>query len=453
MRHLYVMRHAKAKRLSGDMTDHQRPLQKWGKRQARAMAPVLQGWQALEGEIYVSPAARTRETFDQVAVQLPSDTQTDQVHIEQALYTFDGDMLLEWVKALPDGVERALIIGHDPALSDLVRWLSHEASYSLATGSVLHLTLPDSSWTTMEQGGAELAESLVPEEASYRLFKRLAPTPPDYQDEIASRIGDMLEHQCRLVSALEPGVVAGFDPEFLHQYRVNLRRSRAVGESLLAIVKVSGLKKRLKRLKHLGQATSDLRDLDVFLKYLNKSPPPLSARTLEGLKQWLQACPQAQHKSLYQRLSTPEHAEQLQGWQTFIASDEFKQALSKLTPKRINKVLDKRIACQNDDLAALSLDSPDSALHELRKRVKRIRYLADLNPEAPTSFLSTLKHRQSLLGEYQDVCTRQIWLDAFIESSDLDAEQKQECVSWYASLEESKHKLHKEVLGLAPLAS
>lgn len=74
MRHLYVMRHAKAKQPSGDMTDHQRPLRKWGKRQAGAMARVLQGWHALEGEIYVSTAARTRETFDAVVAQLPKRT-------------------------------------------------------------------------------------------------------------------------------------------------------------------------------------------------------------------------------------------------------------------------------------------------------------------------------------------------------------------------------------------
>ncbi|MCC5903764.1 MAG: CHAD domain-containing protein [Halomonas sp.] len=453
MRHLYVMRHAKAKQPSGDMTDYQRPLRKWGKRQAEAMARVLQAWHALEGEIYVSTAARARETFDAVAAQLPKRALADQAHFEEALYIFDSDALLEWLKALPDKAERVLIIGHNPALPDLARWLSKEAPYSLSTGSVLHFILPDTSWSAMERGCAELVGSLVPEEASYPLFKRFAPPPPEYHEDMARRIGDMLEYQYRMVRALEPGVVAGFDAEFLHQYRVNLRRSRAVGESLLSVAKVSGLKKMLKSLKLLGQATSDLRDLDVFLKYQSTSPPPLSARAHQGLKQWLQGCQQAQHKALCQQLSTPEYAEQLQSWQTFITSDEFKEALSKITPKRINKVLDKRISRQNEDLAALSLGSPDTALHELRKRVKRIRYLADLNSNTPTAFLSTLKHRQSLLGEYQDLCTRQTWLEAFIESLDSDAEQEQECSAWHASLEASKQALHKDVLGLEPLAS
>lgn len=71
MRHLFVMRHAKAKQPSGDMADHQRPLRKRGKRQAAAMAPVLQRWQALEGEVYVSTSARTRATFDEIAGRLP----------------------------------------------------------------------------------------------------------------------------------------------------------------------------------------------------------------------------------------------------------------------------------------------------------------------------------------------------------------------------------------------
>ena len=42
MPELYLMRHAKAKRARGDMTEHQRPLRKRGRRHAAAMAQALQ---------------------------------------------------------------------------------------------------------------------------------------------------------------------------------------------------------------------------------------------------------------------------------------------------------------------------------------------------------------------------------------------------------------------------
>ena len=453
MRHLTLMRHAKAKQPHGDMTDHQRPLRKRGERQAAAMAHVLQRWQALDGEIFVSTAKRTRETFDGISSQLLTHHLASHVLFDDALYTFDSEALLTWLKALPDKAERVLVIGHNPALIELARWLNDEAPHSLPTGSALHFTLPDTPWKAVEKGCAVLAGGLIPETASYSLFQRLAPNPPDPQHDTVSRIRDLLEHQSRMIGALKPGVMAGIDSEFLHQYRVNLRRSRAVGESVLAIIKVPGLKKMLKRLKQRAQATSDLRDLDVFLEDLGKTQPPLSASTREGLRQWLQCCQRLQHHTLCQQLSTPEYAEELQGWQSFIASDGVEKALSKLSPKRIQAVLDERIARHNEDLAALSVDSPDADLHELRKGVKRIRYLADLHPEPPEPFLSELKRRQSLLGDYQDLCARQAWLDAFSSGADSTPEQRKECSQWHAALETQKQKLRKKVLALGPLVS
>lgn len=453
MRHLYLMRHAKAKQPRGDMTDHQRPLRKRGKRQATVMAPELQRWQALEGETYVSTSARTRETFDAIVAQLPDRAVANHVHFDDALYTFDVEALLAWLKALPDGAECVLIIGHNPALVDLARWLDQAAPPSLPTGGVLHLTLPDRPWSSISQGGAELVGQLSPEQSSYPLFKRQAPKPPANKGNTASRVHAMLEHQYRVIRALEPGVVAGVDPEFLHQYRVNLRRSRAVGESVLAITKVPGLKKMLKRLKRRAQATSDLRDLDVFLEELGKTQPPLSANTLQGLQQWLKRCQQVEHDSLRQQLRTPGYAEEMQSWQRFMASEKFDKALYKLSPKRIHSVLDERIDRHDEELAALSLDASDTALHELRKSLKRIRYLADLMPDIPKPFLSELKRRQRLLGDFQDLSTRQAWLDAFSASADSAPEQRQDSAQWHAALKVQKQKLRNQVRTLGSLGN
>lgn len=453
MRHLYLMRHAKAKQPHGEMTDHQRPLRKRGERQAEAMAQVLQRWQALEGEIFVSTAARTRQTFDVIEAQHLEHHFASHVLFDDALYTFEGDALLEWLKVLPDKTERVLVIGHNPALIELARWLNDEAPHSLPTGSVLYMTLPDTPWKAIAKGEANLEGGITPETASFPLFQRTAPKPPTHQKRTASRVRDLLEYQYQMVRALEPGVIAGMDPEFLHQYRVNLRRSRAVGESVLAITKVPGLKKMLKRLKQRAQATSDLRDLDVLLEELAKNQPPLSTDTRQHLRQWLQHCRQAQRQTLGQQLRAPGYVDELESWQRYIASDELWKALSKLTCKRIQAVLNERITRHNEALAALSPASPDTELHDLRKGVKRIRYLADLNPALAEPLLVELKRRQSLLGDYQDLCSRQAWLDAFNAGVDIPQEQRKECSQWQAALETQKQKLRKKVLALPPLVS
>ena len=454
MQHLYVMRHAKAKQTRG--ADHQRPLRKRGKRQAAAMAPLLEKWQALEGEIYVSTSARTRATLDEIAEQLPERKQLLQAHFDDALYTFEGDVLRECLKALPGNAEKVLVIGHNPALQELVSWLCKTPAHSLPTGSVLHLTLPDVPLSAMKKGCAVLAKSVTPAAASYSLFQRQQPKLSTRgHADMARRIQGLLVNQYEMIRALEPGVMAGVDPEFLHQYRVNLRRSRAIGESVLATIEVPGLKKRLKRLKRRAQATSDLRDLDVFLQHLDEAPPAGAENSRQHLKpplkQWLLERQQEQHDAICQQLTGADYARELEDWQAFITSKAFRKALrKKLTPKRIRAVLEERIARHNYDLAALTPDAKDEALHSLRKGVKRIRYLADLDPESHQHLLSRLKHRQRLLGDFQDMCAQQAWLKAFDAASTNETKQKSASASG-AALKKQKQQLRKEVMALPPL--
>ncbi|MGJ7458925.1 CHAD domain-containing protein [Halomonas sp. RA08-2] len=472
MRHLFLMRHAKAKQGSGDMADHQRPLRKRGRREAAAMALPLQRWQALDGELHVSGATRTRETLDEIAGQLPELSLTERAFVDEALFTFDGQVLCSWLKALPDETKRVLVIGHNPALLELAHWLCAEAPASLPTGGALHLTLPvTTSWSAVGEHGAMLAASLAPEEASHALFQRQEPEPPDLiKAALNQRILGLLGHQYLLVRALEPGVIAGADPEFLHQYRVNLRRSRAIGESALATAqkpvgkkksagkralerkKMPGFKKRLKRLKRRAQATSDLRDLDVFLESLNKTPPPLSTRSRRALKHWLQARHHEQHEALCQQLGDADYTKEMLAWQAFLSSRGFRQSLRKLSSKRIEKVLAERIARHDRDLAELSSEAADEAFHDLRKSVKRIRYLAELEPKRHRAFLTGLKHRQTLLGDFQDRCTRQVWIGTFAAGSRNAPKRQEECEAWRSALEKEKLALRGEVMALAPLA-
>ncbi|MDZ7852079.1 MAG: CHAD domain-containing protein [Halomonas sp.] len=452
MRQLFLMRHAKAKRGDKEMADHDRPLRKRGRRQAAAMADALSRCKALEGEIHVSGAVRTRQTLDEIARRLPELSLIERAFFDEALYTFEAEALLAWLHGLPEATDRVLMIGHNPALLELARWLCPEAPSELPIGSLLHLSLPDAPWQALEHHAAENVFSLTPEQANHALFKRAAPEAPKLgKAGLKRRIRERLAYQYRMVRALEPGVIAGIDPEFLHQYRVNLRRSRAIGESVRAANRVPGLKKRLKHLKRRAQATSDLRDLDVFLESLSEAPPPLISRSLHALERWLLTRRDEEHAALCQQLSDPGYVEEMQDWHGFISSKGFHKALRKLSSKRIETVLAERIASHDQGLASLSADSFDKAFHELRKIVKRIRYLAELEPRRQKPFLKGLKHRQRLLGNLQDLCTRQAWIEAFATSSHNAPRRQQECDDWRSALEGQKQVMREEVMTLSPL--
>lgn len=129
------------------------------------------------------------------------------------------------------------------------------------------------------------------------------------------------------------------------------------------------------------------------------------------------------------------------------------QALRGLDSRRLDTVLAERIAGHDRERAALSVASPDEAFHDLRKGVKRIRYLAELDPKRHRRLLKGLKCRQGLLGDFQDLCTRQAWVEAFAAASRHAPRRRQECDAWCADLEEQKRDQREQIIALAPLAS
>ncbi|TDR56532.1 phosphohistidine phosphatase [Halomonas ventosae] len=455
MKELYLLRHAKASRASGSMADCHRPLSRRGRRQAAAMAGPLQRLGALDGEIHVSTSTRTRQTLLGIAEQLPALSPDSCARYTEALHTFDWKALRTWLMALPPDCDRVMLIGHNPALTKLARWLCRQAAAELPTGGLLSLTLPVESWQDLRKHRGERVSRLTPGEASHALFRKQAPRAPDLdRARPDKRIIGLLTHQYRMVRALEPGVIAGIDPEFLHQYRVNLRRSRAIAESVRAITRVPGLGKLLKRLKHRARATSDLRDLDVFLETLDRQPASLSEQARKRLQDWLAHQRREHHAALCHAMAQPGYARDMARWRQFLSDKRFHQALGAVTPEQVEAVLAERTLQHDADLAALADDSPDTSLHELRKTVKRIRYLAELDPRRHRDLLAGLKRRQTLLGEFQDLCTQQAWVRACIASMpDTPPPEgvKKECLDWLDCLEVRKAELHRAVMALDPL--
>ena len=257
-----------------------------------------------------------------------------------------------------------------------------------------------------------------------------------------------------MIRVLEPGVVAGHDPEFLHQYRVNLRRSRVLAETLLIIVEIPRLARALKGLKRRARATGELRDLNVFLDTLTRQPPPEAGEALTPLVVWLHERGREARRELCHQLQCRAYARDMLAWRDTIASKGFAKALSGLQEQQIDQVLQERLARHDARLASMTGASSDAALHGLRKRVKRIRYLAELSPGRHHRLLENLEARQERLGDFQDVCSQLDWLDAFTDAAPGQALPDASHLAlerWHSRLDERKATLRQAILALEPL--
>lgn len=141
-RTLVLMRHAKSD-WSTDADDRDRPLAPRGRRQA----PAMGDWLATEGivpdHVMVSPATRALQTWELVVKAMVSrgGTRPQVVVLDEAIYTFSGDVLFERVRRLPSGARTVVLVGHNPALDELIEMLTGKSTW-LRTSSVAVIDVP-----------------------------------------------------------------------------------------------------------------------------------------------------------------------------------------------------------------------------------------------------------------------------------------------------------------------
>ncbi len=117
-RRLMLLRHAKSD--WPDVPDRDRPLAKRGRRDAPVIGRWLHGHGYLPDAVVCSAARRTRETWELLAPELGG---SPPVTFEPRAYGASALTLLYLVGELPAGCRAALLIGHNPAISELATCL------------------------------------------------------------------------------------------------------------------------------------------------------------------------------------------------------------------------------------------------------------------------------------------------------------------------------------------
>jgi len=400
MKQLFLIRHAKSSWADDSIRDLERPLNARGKSQLAPLGRALAGHDAFAGRIYVSAATRARETLAGV---LPATVPETRVQICPTLYTFDYQKLVHWLQSLGED-EAVALVGHNPALLELAQWLTASSLTQLPTGSFIHLHLPIDHWHELQPGRGTLKALLTPRDFSYAQFVRKHRKNAGAESKV-SDLAATLQSLHRWLSDLEHGVVAGFDDEFLHQYRITLRRSRAIVESVREVTGAKHLSTPLKKLKQRAAETSHLRDMHVFRQQLSA----LCAGNTEletGLGTYFELAIAREQRQLVERLTGKVHQKRSNEWRKLIQSRSFRKLARSLSHKDIRTSVDKRMSQCQRQANALTADAPDEQVHQLRKRLKRTRYLMELEPGRWKAALKRVKQQQALFGQFQDACVQ-----------------------------------------------
>jgi phosphohistidine phosphatase len=128
-RRLILLRHAKSE--WPDVPDRDRPLAKRGRRDAPRIGRWLHEHGYQPDVVVVSAAARTRQTWDLVAPELGG---SPAVHFEPRAYAASALTLLYLAQELPARYRTALLIAHNPGLSELAASLAGPPESDKAAG-------------------------------------------------------------------------------------------------------------------------------------------------------------------------------------------------------------------------------------------------------------------------------------------------------------------------------
>jgi phosphohistidine phosphatase len=147
MKTLLIMRHAKSSWDNPDLADHDRPLNSRGRRDAPAMGQRLAEAGLSPQRIVASDATRAVQTAQFVA---GACGYRGTVVFLADLYAAPPAAYLSALAALPDDVNTALVVGHNPGLEDLVQQLCGGAQ-AMPTAAIAHIKLSINTWSELLQ--------------------------------------------------------------------------------------------------------------------------------------------------------------------------------------------------------------------------------------------------------------------------------------------------------------
>jgi phosphohistidine phosphatase len=157
---LLVLRHAKAARDPADQDD-QRPLTGRGRRDAAAAGTHLLENGLIPVSVRCSVALRTRQTWEQVCAALGATGDRAEVSFEPRLYRAGSEGLLAVVREAADESPMVLLVGHNPAVHDLVVDLTGAHVAAFPTAALAVVGLPGS-WRDAAPGSGELISLWAP---------------------------------------------------------------------------------------------------------------------------------------------------------------------------------------------------------------------------------------------------------------------------------------------------
>lgn len=154
------MRHAKSSWSDPSLADFDRPLNERGSRTAPLIGAVMAERKLSPQLILTSPALRAKTTAEIVS---ESSGLKAELKFDERIYEASPRSLSQVVAELPDDIESAMIVGHNPGIEGFIRYLTGRLE-PMPTAALAIIDLNISRWSETNDGCGELREIVRPKE-------------------------------------------------------------------------------------------------------------------------------------------------------------------------------------------------------------------------------------------------------------------------------------------------
>ena len=257
-------------------------------------------------------------------------------------------------------------------------------------------------------------------------------TPGSYSSKLAFQLDPamradeaakvILRFLLRVIQVNAIHIEKDIDTEFIHDFRVAVRRTRAALGQIRSVFPAETTERFKEDFAFVGQLTNELRDLDVCLlkeEAYKAKVAPVVRKDIEPLFDYLRKKRSEAFQEVIHELKSERYAAILKDWETFLntppqdspAAANAGVAAITLARKRIFKKYKSAVKAGN----SISESADDRMLHVLRIHCKKLRYLMEFfaslfPPETINTLIDQLKRLQDNLGDFNDLRVQEEYL-------------------------------------------
>ncbi|MDY6790599.1 MAG: CHAD domain-containing protein [Thermodesulfobacteriota bacterium] len=243
---------------------------------------------------------------------------------------------------------------------------------------------------------------------------------PDMRSDDATKM--VLRFLLQVMRINEVNIKKDLDTEFLHDFRVAIRRTRSALGQIKNVFPMGTTNRFKKDFAFVGELSNQLRDLDVYLlkevAYKAMLPPVLQ-NDIDPLFKYLRQERSKALQNVLNGLRSEKYVKILQHWEAFLNEPREDSTIAANANLPVIYLARKRIYMKYRGVVKagnlILENTEDEMLHALRIQCKKLRYLMEffssLFPRKKINVLiEQLKKLQDNLGDFNDLCIQEEYL-------------------------------------------